>query len=43
MNPTARRIIRYYELSPGNVDAIWDDGEGNRWREPVERDGELMW
>ena len=43
MNHRARHIIRYDELSPGNVDAIWEDGEGNRWREPVERNYTLMW
>lgn len=43
MNPTARRLIRYEELSPGNVDAIWDDGKGNRYRVAMERDYELTW
>lgn len=43
MNPRALRIVRLETLSPGNVDAIWDDGCGNRWREPVERDGILLW
>lgn len=43
MNPTAKRIIRYEELSPGNIDAIWDDGEGGRYRVPIERDYEVCW
>ena len=43
MNQTAKRIIRYDETSPGNVFAVWDDGEGNRWLEAVEIDYELVW
>lgn len=43
MNPHARRVIRYDELSPGNVDAIWDDGQGGRYRTPVERNYTLLW
>ena len=43
MTPRYRRIIRYDKFSPGNVDAIWEDADGNRWCEPIERDGELVW
>jgi hypothetical protein len=43
MNPRSRRIIRLETISPGNVDAIWDDGNGNRWREAVERDYVIVW
>jgi len=38
-----RRFIRYDELSPGNVDMIWENEHGDRWREAVERDYELLW
>lgn len=43
MNPRALCIIRHETISPGNIDAIWDDGNGNRWRQPVERDYEPTW
>ena len=43
MNPTSKRIIRMEEMSPGNIDAIWDDGNGGRYRVPVERYYEVCW
>lgn len=42
MNPTAIRIVRH-ETIGGNIGAIWDDGNGNRWRRPVAREYELVW
>ncbi len=38
-----RRFIRYDEIAPGHIDMIWENEHGDRWREAVERDYELLW
>lgn len=37
------RFIRYEELSPGNIDGIWETEDNDRIRKPVEREYELVW
>lgn len=41
--PKYTRIIRYDELSPGNIDAICEDKNGNRFTMAVERNYEVLW
>ncbi len=37
------RITRYDELSPGNIDAVCEDADDNRFVMAIEREYEVVW